>query len=131
MVSYDLPFPPSSNNAYFVRNGRKVLSAAGRQYHASVAALLAGGPKAPPGRLHATLELWPPNKCRRDICNCEKILTDAVKKAGAIEDDSLIDVYLIVRREVRKGGAARLTLRAAGEWTTAVLPVGAAAGGGV
>ncbi len=115
MIRLELPWPPSSNNAYSVVRGRKILSAAGRAYHAAVATLilLAGSPKMDAtngGRLAATLELYPPDNRRRDVMNCEKLVTDSVVKAGVIPDDCLIDRYTVIRRCVNKGGRVVLTI---------------------
>lgn len=105
-ITLTLPFPPSSNNLYTVARGRKILSAAGRRYQTDVALLVwqAGKPRAPQGRLAVELEVYPPDRRRRDIANLEKVCVDSVKLAGCIEDDSLIDRLLITRREVVKGG---------------------------
>ena len=35
-MTFSLPFPPSSNNAYAVRNGRKVKTSTARAYAAEV-----------------------------------------------------------------------------------------------
>lgn len=125
MIVLELPYPVSANNLHFVRGGRKVLSQAGRDYHEAVlaAVLAAGLPKLAPGRLSAMLEVFPPDRRRRDVANTEKLVVDSVVRAGCIEDDCLIDGFLIRRGGVVKGGAVRLTLAREDEggavWLTA------------
>lgn len=108
-----MPWPPSSNNLYFVRNNRKVLSEEGRLYHAEVlgAVLEAGSPRLLANcRLEAILDVYPPDRRRRDLANFEKVATDSAKLAGVIEDDCLIDRWVITRRDVVAGGLIVLSL---------------------
>lgn len=115
MVTLTLPFPTTANNVHSVARGRKVLSARGRRYKQTVATavLVAGLPKAPPGaRLKVTLDVYPPDRRKRDIANCEKAVVDSCVAAGVLEDDCLIDELLIRRREVFKGGKVVITFEA-------------------
>lgn len=113
MVRIEFPFPPTSNNAYAVVRGRKILSAAGRKFHADAAAVIlaAGSPRVDGERFEATLEVYPPDRRRRDALNSEKLVTDAAVKAKVIPDDCLIDKYTIIRRHVVAGGKVVLTLK--------------------
>lgn len=105
-VTLSLPYPPSTNALYNPVRGRFILSAAGRAYHREVAlaVLLAGRPQAPAGRLRVALDVFPPDRRRRDIANVEKVVTDSLVGAGVMVDDCLIDRWEITRRAVVRGG---------------------------
>lgn len=56
------------------------------------------------GRLCAKIELYPPDRRRRDIDNLLKPLLDALTHGGAIADDELFDELTITRQSVVSGG---------------------------
>jgi len=107
MVMLNLPYPPSINH-YWRRVGpRTLISREGRTFRKNVCALLGGGgPRKPPsgGRIALAMDAFPPDRRRRDLDNIAKPLLDALEHAGVYEDDSQIDLLLIQRREVVKGG---------------------------
>jgi crossover junction endodeoxyribonuclease RusA len=103
-LEYQLPWPPSLNRAWRYVDGRVLLSALGRNYYVKIVNALPKGPTKPlKGRLRVTYLLHPPEALtgRWDIANREKVLSDALTKAGVWADDSQIDVMLIERREIR------------------------------
>lgn len=51
-------------------------------------------------RLAVVVDLYPPDKRRRDVDNICKALLDAMQHAGVYEDDSQIDDLHIRRRDV-------------------------------
>lgn len=113
-IRLELPFPPTTNNLTAVVRGRKILSAEGRAYYALVRGLLlaARTPRAPAGvQLAVEMDVYPPDRRRRDIANLEKASIDGVVHAGIIADDSLIDRLVITRRAVVAGGKVVLTIR--------------------
>ncbi|MFV0444096.1 MAG: RusA family crossover junction endodeoxyribonuclease [Planctomycetaceae bacterium] len=86
-----LPFPPSVNRYYRHVGYRTLLSREGRQYRAAVCALLAGRVQQPlSGRLAVRLDLFPPDRRRRDWDNYHKALWDACQHAGVLDDDCQI-----------------------------------------
>lgn len=100
-IALCLPWPPSSNNAYPTnRQGKRFLSNAGRDYTQRVAecVLQAGSPRIE-GRVSVWYELFPPNRRKFDVAGKEKILSDALVKAGVIADDEQIDD----NRQTRRG----------------------------
>ena len=99
-----LPYPPSTNTYW--RNigpGRTILSAKARAYRKSIKAL-AGLPKPLESRLRVTVELYPPDKRRRDLDNVTKALFDSLQHAGVYLDDSQIDEFTVKRMQVVRGG---------------------------
>ena len=109
----ELPYPPSVNHYWRMWRNRMVTSRQGRKYRAMVCDLL-----TPPsghrrrhlaGRIALRLDAHPPDRRRRDLDNLLKCTQDSLAHAGAYEDDSQIDVLLVVRREPFPGG--RVTVR--------------------
>ena len=106
MIRLELPYPPSCNH-YYRHVGHKVLiSRAGRRYREDVMGLvLVANPMRPVfGRLSLWVDVYPPDRRKRDIGNLDKCLADALQYAGLFMDDEQIDDLRYTRREVRKGG---------------------------
>jgi Holliday junction resolvase RusA-like endonuclease len=99
MITFTTPIPPSLNNAYTNGrgHGRRVLTAEGRAYKASVAILLLTAQPLPAGvRIALAIRLWFPTKRRRDITNCVKLLEDALAESLGF-DDCAVDRVLVER----------------------------------
>ena len=114
MVSFRLPWPPSSDNLYTPMRGRLVLKKAGRLYQEMVkqAVWLRQIEKAAaqaitelPG-FRVMIEMRGPSHDKRgrklglrhyDIANREKACMDALTRAGVWKDDSGIDRLVIER----------------------------------
>jgi crossover junction endodeoxyribonuclease RusA len=80
---------------------RTLISREGRTFRTNVCALLGGGgPRKPPagGRIALCMDAFPPDRRRRDLDNLVKATADALQHAGVYEDDSLIDLLLVRRR---------------------------------
>jgi len=108
-----LPWPPSVNGYWRAVKGRQILAKKGREYKKQVAlsVISQGGKKWLPGRLNVAVDLYPPDKRRRDVDNFGgKALLDALGNAGVYNDDSQIDELHIVRREIVKGGMVRVVI---------------------
>lgn len=103
-MRYTLPYPPTVNTYWrSIGRGRVIISKEGRQYREMVCALLSGIQPAE-GRLRMTIAAVTPDKRRRDLDNIPKALLDALKHAGAYEDDSQIDDLRIYRAGPEKPG---------------------------
>ena len=108
-----LPWPPSVNH-YWRRVGpRTLISREGRTFRKRVCALLAGGggPRKPPasGRVALAMDAFPPDRRRRDLDNLLKGTLDALEHARVYRDDGQIDLLIVRRMPVVKGG--RLEVR--------------------
>jgi crossover junction endodeoxyribonuclease RusA len=86
--------------------GRILISAAGRAYRETVAGYVmeARTGAALRGRLMVTLDVFPPDRRRRDLDNTAKCLLDALTKCGVWGDDEQIDSLHIRRQPVEQGG---------------------------
>jgi crossover junction endodeoxyribonuclease RusA len=97
-VKLSLPYPPSVNTYWRQFRGRAILSADGRAYRLAVyAAVWSAGRPRIDGRLAVTLEVWTPDRMRRDLDNLPKGILDGLAKAGVYADDSQIDRLTIER----------------------------------
>ena len=105
MIELELPFPPSVNH-YYRRVGTKTLiSREGRAFREKVCSILAAiGVQCMTGTLEVHIEVYPPDRRRRDIDNVQKVLLDVLEHGGAYRDDSQIMRLVIEKREpVRVG----------------------------
>ena len=107
MEVLELPYPPSVNH-YWRRVGpRTLISREGRAYREKVCLILAASGVRPlVGPIHLVVELYPPDRRRRDCDNAMKALLDACAKGGAYQDDSQIKDLEVHMREPVEGGRA-------------------------
>lgn len=102
-----LPFPPTVNTYWRHVGPRTLISRKGREYRRAICGLLAGGgPRKPPagGRIALSMDAFPPDRRRRDLDNLPKAVLDSLAHAGVYEDDSQIDLLIIRRQDLVKGG---------------------------
>lgn len=115
-MTLTLPFPLSVNAIWRSVNGRTILSSAGRKYRQSVAAAVRQQQSVSFGseRLQVLIELYEPDRRRRDLDNACKALLDGLQAANVFDDDSQVDVLAIVRRGVdRQNPRAMVTIEVA------------------
>lgn len=111
MICLTLPLPPTVNHYYGVHGTRRYIKPAGRAFRQAVAELVAeAGHRTLEGRVSVFAAVYPANRIRQDIMNREKALSDALTHAGLWLDDSQVDEYHIVRREVVRGGMVKLVI---------------------
>lgn len=97
-----LPWPPTVNNLTTVVRGRKINSKSAREYKVKCAAII--GRLAPlAGNIRLTLDLYPPDRRRRDASNHIKAVEDVLTECGAWNDDSQVK-QLIVNMHAPDGG---------------------------
>jgi crossover junction endodeoxyribonuclease RusA len=104
-----LPYPPSINSYYRTFRGRMLISKKGREYRVRVAEELIGVSPVT-GRVAVEIDVFPPDRRRRDLDNVQKALLDAIEHAGIIEDDSMIDDLHTIRGDVLAGGMVTVTI---------------------
>jgi crossover junction endodeoxyribonuclease RusA len=99
MIELELPYPPSLNHLYRRVGPRTLISREGRRFRERVCAQLAAlGVRRLKGPLRIEIEVYPPDRRRRDIDNVQKALLDALQHGGLYEDDSQIVKLDIERR---------------------------------
>lgn len=100
MITFELPWPPSVNH-YYRHVGNKVLiSKEGRQYREVVAnRLKAAGIQKFSGPVDVAIQLYPPDRRRRDVDNVLKCLLDSFTVGGVYDDDSQIYFLSIEKLE--------------------------------
>jgi crossover junction endodeoxyribonuclease RusA len=82
------------------------ISKAGREFKLQVQDYVIDNavPKMGQKRLQMQVTLYPRDKRKQDIDNRIKALWDALTDAGVFDDDEQIDVLIVQRGEIRKGG---------------------------
>ena len=103
---FKFPYPPSLNHLYATFKGRRILSATGRKYKKAVAdiVLLTPDTKKLSGSVYIDIQVYVPDKRRRDLDNIVKIIFDSLGNAGLFEDDSQVDEFRVTRKEKVKDG---------------------------
>ncbi len=111
-MEFELPYPPSINH-YWRRVGpRTLISREGRRFRERVVAILAALCIRPlKGKLAVNVEVFPPDRRRRDLDNCLKSLLDAMEHGGAYADDCQIVKLTIEKREPVEGGRTLVRIR--------------------
>ena len=109
-ISFELPVPPSENRYRRWLNGRPTISADGRRYRRQVSELCHGATPFT-GRIAVRVELYPPDRRRRDLDNILKALLDSLTHAGVWLDDAQIDRLSVVRKQCVPGGCVVVEVR--------------------
>lgn len=108
----ELPFPPSLNHYYRHVGFRTLISRDGREYRRVVVSALRPLLDQPlEGPLELVMDLYPPDRRRRDADNFQKAILDALSHAGAYGDDSQICHLVVWKRQPAQGGKVIVHLR--------------------
>lgn len=116
-LTVTLPWPPSTNriwrNITVKGKPRTLLSEEGRRFrsaaaHECLVCKLVNRQLG--GRLSVALDVFPPDRRARDLDNVLKATLDALTHAGVWLDDSQIDVLVVKRRDVVKGGRLQVSI---------------------
>jgi len=112
MIELELPFPPSVNHYYRRVGHRTLISREGRRFRRRVCSLLAAsGVKPLAGPLRVEVEVYPPDRRRRDIDNVQKALLDALEHGGAFHNDGQIVQLKIEKRGCVPSGRTIVRIR--------------------
>lgn len=110
ILNFELPYPPSINH-YYIRSARGVvLGVKGKNYRHEVAMLLHKHRNCYQAdkRLAVTINVFQPDRRKRDLDNIAKATLDALQHARIYDDDNQIDMLTIIRRQVVKGGCLQV-----------------------
>lgn len=107
-----IPYPPSVNTYWGFQGNRRFLTKKAKDFKDMVRCefLLSHEKSFEKNRLKIEIKLFPPDKRIRDIDNSIKSCLDALCQAGVFEDDSQVDVLIVNRGEIIKGGKAIVTI---------------------
>jgi crossover junction endodeoxyribonuclease RusA len=106
MLVLNLPLPPSVNHYWGTHGHRRYVSKAGVLFKEQVSDYVAEYrvPKLGAARLEMKVVLYPKDRRKQDIDNRIKALWDALADAGVFDNDEQIDVLMVERGEIKKGG---------------------------
>ena len=113
---FELPWPPSVNHYYRHVGPRVLISRDGRRYREVVVEMFRNEKVvAYACPVEITIELYPPDKRRRDVDNSLKCLLDTLTHAGMYEDDSQIKKLTVTKHDpMPPAGMAYIKVK---EWT--------------
>lgn len=101
-----LPFPPSLNSLYRHSGHITYMSKKGKAYKQEVLEIVADmhpDHVIMEGRLEVAIDVYPPDRRKRDLDNCLKIVLDSLEKL-VYTNDNQIDNIRLRRQAVTKPG---------------------------
>lgn len=112
MIVLNLPLPPSVNHYWGTHGHRRYVSKAGVLFKEQVSNYVIEYkvPKLGTARLEMQVTLYPKDRRKQDIDNRIKALWDALADAGVFDNDEQIDVLMVQRGEIKKGGGCLVML---------------------
>ena len=110
MLNLELPYPPSINHYYLHTSNSVILGAKGKKYRRDAILLLRKykGHFDVSKKLHVVINVFPPDKRKRDLDNLTKCLLDSLQHAGIYVDDNQIDWLSIIRRNQIPNGSVQI-----------------------
>jgi len=116
LLTICLPYPPSLNTYWrHLKNGRTIISLAGRLYRAHVEMVANRymlSKAFPTQRLAVSIDLVMPDRRTRDIDNLAKVIFDAFTASRMWGDDSQVDEMHIYRKGISAPGFVIVTVAA-------------------
>lgn len=115
VIRMRLPYPPTINHVYGnTDGGGRYMKPEGKAYAERIAWTVKSLCRTTKlfGPLAVAYILHPPDKRKRDIANCEKVLTDAIQASGLFADDFQIATMILSRGEPVVGGSVEVTITA-------------------
>ena len=112
MLELLLPYPPSVNSYWGFRGSHRFLTKRANEFKELVLYKVMESKTKGFGksRLSITVNLYPPDRRKRDIDNPIKPLFDSLVNAKVMDDDSQIFELTVLRHEVIKGGLCQVTI---------------------
>lgn len=110
VLRIEIPFPPSINHYYLHTSNGVILGAKGKRFRRDVTLILnrykdyCGSER----RLAVTINVFPPDKRKRDLDNVCKATLDALQYARIFGDDNQIDMLTVIRRGVVEHGCLQI-----------------------
>jgi crossover junction endodeoxyribonuclease RusA len=106
MIVLNLPYPPSINSYWRANGHRRFISKEGVAFKSAVVDYVIENkvPKYGDKRLSVFISLFPRDKRRTDIDNRIKSVLDSLQDAGVYNDDTQVEILIVMRMEAVKGG---------------------------
>lgn len=107
MIKLELPYPPTVNHYYGQRpRGGRYIKPEGKLFRSEVLAeaLQKKACNYLTCEIEVDIEVYPPDKRKRDLDNINKALLDALEAAGIFRDDSQIVKMTSTKFKQLKGG---------------------------
>lgn len=105
ILRFTMPYPPSINHYYLRTSSGVIIAPRGKKYRHDVCLLLSKYRGICDNRrLGMTINVFPPDKRKRDIDNILKVSIDSMQYAKVFKDDNQIDMLSVIRRDVVKNG---------------------------
>lgn len=99
-LGFELPWPPSVNHYYRHVGAKVLISREGRKYREMIVSRFRSEDvKTFRCPVEISIELYPPDRRRRDADNSLKCLLDALTHGGLYGDDSQIIRLVVTKRE--------------------------------
>lgn len=110
ILRIEIPFPPTINHYYLYTPNGVILGAKGKKYRRDVGLLLNRYKEyySAEHRLALTINVYPPDKRKRDLDNVCKATMDALQHARIYSDDNQIDMLTVVRRNIVEFGCLQI-----------------------
>lgn len=106
MFTFELPWPPSVNGYWRTFRSRQIISSRGREYRKICIDILGGVDCTFAGPLRVEIDYHPPTLRKYDIDNFCKGVFDGITHAGLWEDDELVYILTLQKKEKIAGGKA-------------------------
>ena len=100
ILRFELPYPPSVNHYYLRTSSGVITGERGKKYRRDAGILLGKHRNHFPEdtRLAVTINVFAPDKRKRDIDNLLKCTLDSIEHAGVYKNDNQIDMLTVIRR---------------------------------
>lgn len=107
MIKLELPYPPTVNHYYGQKpRGGRYIKPEGKAFRIEVLAVAMQNKACNyvTEEIEVDIEVYPPDKRKRDLDNINKALLDALESAGVFKDDSQIVKLISTKHKNVTGG---------------------------